>query len=134
MLDTNFILSLFIQRQYTDRAKELLNKFIANKNRIFVPQQAIAETVYVLENIHKADSSIGKLSKREIKEMLESLIDTPKIKIEKEIPTREALDLYHQLNISFGDCLIYTTAKQNHISSIATFDANFDRLDIEIVH
>lgn len=100
---------------------------------IFVPQQAIAETVYVLENIHKADSSIRRLSKKEIKEILESLINTPKIKIEKELPTREALDIYYKLNINFGDCLIYTTIKQNRIDLIATFDADFNRLDIKII-
>ncbi len=122
-----------MQREHTKKAKELLKRFIENKNMIFIPQQVIAETVYVLENIHKADSSVRRLSKSKIKEMLESLINTPKIKVEKELSTREALDLYHKLNINFGDCLIYTTIKQNHINSIATFDADFDRLDIEII-
>ena len=126
-------MSLFIQRKHTKRAKELLEEFIKNKSVIFVPQQAIAETIYVLGNIHKIDDSIQKLSRVEIKEMIESLINTPKIKVEKELSIREVLSLYCNLNIKFGDCLIYTTIKKNGIDTIATFDRDFDKMDISVV-
>jgi predicted nucleic-acid-binding protein len=89
--------------------------------------------VYVLENIHKIDNSINKLSREEIKEIIESLLDTPKVKVEKESSVRVTLNLYCNLNIKFGDCLIYATIKNSNVNTIATFDRDFDKLDIDVI-
>ena len=68
-LDTNFIISILIKRNNTERALNILSGAIEHYEKIFVANQVIAETVYVLEGLHKYNGEIIKLENMRLKTM-----------------------------------------------------------------
>lgn len=127
-LDTNFILSIIIERNNTKEALKLLSYIIENYEEIFIPQQVIAEIVYVLEGIYKYTQNQKKLSREEIKEYLLSVLNIPKVKIENEEVIFKALELYEAKKISFGDALIIGTLINKKIDKIVSFDKSFKNI------
>jgi predicted nucleic acid-binding protein len=55
-VDTNFILSVLIKRNNTEKALKILSNAIENYEKSFVPNHVIVETIYVLEGLHKYES------------------------------------------------------------------------------
>ena len=94
-------------------------------SEVYLPSQVIAEVAYVLEGIHKY-SSINKLSKLEIKGIIEGILNTPKVKCKDENLVRKALDFYVKKNIPFGDAIIVSDVIENGINEILTFDRDFE--------
>lgn len=127
-IDTNFILSIFIKRNNSNEALDLLSKIIEEYDRIFIPQQVIAEIVYVLEGIHKYTENYKKLSKEKISEYIEAIFNIPKSEIENAEVILEALNIYRKENVSFGDALIVASLINKKIYELASFDKALNSL------
>lgn len=127
-IDTNFILSIFIKRNNSNEALDLLSKIIEEYDRIFIPQQVIAEIVYVLEGIYKYTENYKKLSKEKISEYIEAIFNIPKSEIENAEVILEALNIYRKENVSFGDALIVASLINKKIYELASFDKALNSL------
>ena len=127
-VDTNFIISLIIQRDVTETASELLNYIVSEYDEIYLSKQVVAETVYVLEGIHKYNPNIKKISKKEIIDFITSIINTPKFKCEQEQEILMAVEFYINKNISFGDSLISANILSQGIDRIVSFDNHFEKI------
>lgn len=132
-LDTNFIISILIKRNNTERALNILSGAIEHYEKIFVANQVIAETVYVLEGLHKYNGGIIKLEKYEIKDYVFSIINTPKVVIENKKTIEKALEIYINKNINFGDALIAAVVLNKGIKKIITFDKDFLKIEDLII-
>jgi len=132
-LDTNFIISILIKRNNTERALNILSETIERYEKIFVANQVIAETVYVLEGLHKYNGGIIKLEKYEIKDYVFSIINTPKVVIENKKTIEKALEIYINKNINFGDALIAAVVMNKGIKKIITFDKDFLKIEDLII-
>jgi predicted nucleic acid-binding protein len=133
VIDTNAILSLLLERENTEETKRILEKLINQGYTLYLTQQAIAETVYVLQNIHKT-GMYPKLSKQKISYLIRNLIFSRDIfETEREKRILKALKLYEEENADFGDALICATALEKKIKEVFTFDLDFERLKLEII-
>jgi len=132
-LDTNFIISILIKRNNTERALNILSGAIEHYEKIFVANQVIAETIYVLEGLHKYNGGIIKLEKHAIKDYIFSIINTPKVALENKKTVEKALEIYINKNIDFGDALIAATVLNKGIKKIITFDKDFLKIEDLIV-
>jgi len=126
-IDTSFLISLFVNRDSTDKAKKILKETIRKYDEIYVPQQVITEFVYIMENIHKY-SSTKKLPRKEISKLVDAVLNTPKFKCDSEEEIRSALDLYQKDKVKFGDSLILADMLSKGIRDIVSFDSEFKKI------
>ncbi len=134
-LDTSFILSIIIQRDNTAMALEILSFIVEHYDRIFVPNQAIVETIYVLEGIHKFNPGMSRLQKHEIINYIYAIINTPKVFIENKKIIEKAFDLYLTQKLDFGDSLIAAAILYKGIKEIVSFDNDFLKIqEFKVIH
>ncbi|MBA2849851.1 type II toxin-antitoxin system VapC family toxin [Thermosulfuriphilus ammonigenes] len=89
---------------------------------------ALLEVVWVLEKVYR-------LSRSRIREIVEGIIFTPRLKVEKAQVFLEALRDYEEKNIKFADALMAYWALSENLSGIVTFDRkHFQRIKkLEVV-
>ncbi len=125
VVDTSVFICLFTmddERKF-GKAKELIEKAIKGKIEIFVPFIVVAEIVWVLENVYK-------INKKEISEIVESLINTIGISVELSDVVSHAMKLYKKKNIKFADAFISSWALHKEIDELITFDeTDFRKVD-----
>lgn len=132
-IDTNFIISILVKRNNTELALNILSEAIEHYEKIFVANQVIAETIYVLEGLHKHNGGIVKLEKPVIKDYIFSVINTPKVVLENKKTIEKALEIYINKNIDFGDALIAAVILNKGIKKIITFDKDFLKIEDLII-
>ena len=133
-IDTNFILSIILKREQTEKALKALSEAQARYEEIYLPKQVIGEVVYVLEGIHRYTPQRKRLSRAQIRDYVFSILNTSKIACEDEKEVLEALDLYVNRKISFGDALIVANISRRGIGEILSFDDDFRRIEGLKVH
>ncbi len=125
VVDTSVFIRLFTvddESKFT-KAKELVEQAIRGEVEIFVPFIVTAEIVWVLEKIYR-------VSKEEISEIVESLINTPGMNVELSGVVRSALGLYREKNIKFADAVISSWTLHNGADELITFDeTDFKKVD-----
>ncbi len=125
ILDTNIFLQILI-RDDEKKAKESLNLIdtALEKNlSLHVPSIVILEIVFVLERQYK-------LSKKKVKDIIEPILNTTQLKIEKKDLLQRALELYEEKNIKFADAYIYSWGVDQGIQTIYTYDErDFKRIE-----
>ncbi len=124
-VDTSVILRILIHDD-EDKAKNAI-KLIKNSKRnglnLHILPVALIETVFVLEKIYK-------LPKAEIKELTESILNTPEFHCEMEDVFRKAILIYADRNIKFGDALMSCWGLKKGISVVYTYDnKDFKRVE-----
>ena len=124
-LDTSFVLSILVRRDHTPLAVEALSWAQKRYQEIFIPQQVICELVYVLEGIHRYTPGRRRLSRREIREIVCSVLNTPKVVCERRGEVLEALDFYVDKGLSFGDAVIVARMRSMEIKDLLSFDEDF---------
>ena len=88
----------------------------------------------VLEGIHRYTPQRKRLSRSQIRDYVFSILNTPKIACEDEKEVFEALNLYVNRKISFGDALIVANISRRGIGEILSFDEDFRRIEGLKVH
>lgn len=117
ILDTNILLRILLNDDQ-EKARDSID-FVknapANHIQLFVPMMALIEIAFVLERQYK-------LKKFEIKEYIDSIVNTAQLRCENPELMKSAVDIYVSKNIKFGDAVISAWALQNNIHDIYTYD------------
>lgn len=111
IIDANIVLRYLLKDNTT-----LFNKAvkIIEGNNLYIPNEIIAEIVYVLEKVYL-------IPKNEIKRSLNLLFDYPNISMYDEDIIFEALKSYNKFNLDFADALLIAY-NQVLNAEIFTFD------------
>jgi len=122
-IDTNILLR-FITGAPTEQAAQARALFAAAERGdfvLFLDDIIVAETVWVL-------SSFYKFSKKEIKQVLISILANRGVLLNNERDMLLALTLFADMNVDFVDALVSVHMDRAGIPDIVTFDKHFDRL------
>jgi predicted nucleic-acid-binding protein len=84
---------------------------------------AVLETVWVLEKVYS-------FSRKAVQEVVEAILNTPELKIEKEAVFRKALQTYVEKNIKFADAVMGYWGLDNGYTIVFTYDEkDFKRIE-----
>jgi predicted nucleic-acid-binding protein len=122
-IDTNIFLR-FLTNDDPGKAQcceKLFKKTIKDEEQLFTSELVIAEIVWVLEFYYG-------LSKEEVKEKVEKILNTKNLFCPNRSILYESLALYLLKNIDFIDAYNSLIMKQNSISEIYSYDLDFDRI------
>ena len=117
-LDANVLLRLIVRDvpNHTAAALKLLNK----PQRYHVADVAIIETIFVLERYYE-------IPRLEIAELIRSLINHPKLIVNRELFDM-AMEIYpHYPKLSCEDCCLSVYAKLNDALPLWTFDSKLSK-------
>lgn len=117
IVDANVIL-----RYLLNDVEEMSEKAIQSLEyqQIFIPNEVVAEVVYVLEKVYKLKRDV-------IAKTLSELLLYSNISFVDSKVVKEALDLYGSKKLDFVDTLLYGYSKIGNYS-IITFDKQLDKL------
>jgi predicted nucleic-acid-binding protein len=113
-IDTNYIIRYLVNDniEMADIAEEILT----TKN-VFIPNEILAEVVYVLSGVYK-------ISKEDISNQLLELIDFENISVSNSKIITQSLEIFKTKNLDFVDCLLCAYSNQDEI---VTFDKKLNK-------
>ena len=117
-VDTNVFLRFFVRdvESFFQKARELFELADKGRVRLETNDLVIAEIVWVLESYYS-------FSKREIKEIIDTILETKNIKVANHERVKEAIDLYMRTKMDFIDAYNIVYMKSKNYKKAATFDA-----------
>ncbi|NLC08258.1 MAG: type II toxin-antitoxin system VapC family toxin [Syntrophomonadaceae bacterium] len=117
IVDANIILRYLLNdtEELAVKALEILEN-----NEVFVPNEVIAEIVYVLEKVYKVKND-------EISDALKALFEYGNIEADDLEVLNEALNLYGSRKLDFVDTLLYAYHKVKNYE-VYTFDKKLNKL------
>ncbi|MEX2460318.1 MAG: PIN domain-containing protein [Paenibacillaceae bacterium] len=117
IVDANIILRYLLQDavQFLDQAKDKIDN-----QSIFIPNEVIAEVVYVLEKVYKVERT-------QISDTLQNLLNYSNIRTNDKNILVEALHVFSKLKIDFVDALLFSYAKIGG-HTVFTFDKKLVQL------
>lgn len=121
IVDANIILRYLLQDavQFLDQARDK----IENHN-IFIPNEVIAEVVYVLEKVYKVE-------RPHILDSIQNLLTYKNIKTHDKNIIVEALRKHSEIKIDFVDALLFSYSKVGG-HTVFTFDKKLNQLFDEL--
>jgi predicted nucleic-acid-binding protein len=122
IIDTSLLLRFLTKDspEKREKFKRLIKDTIKEKGLLLIPIMVVIELVYVLEKIYR-------LPKVEVREKVESLETLPAVEIESEKIVFEALRIYSEENLKFGDAMILAKSRVSEIKPVYTFDRDFKK-------
>ena len=124
-VDTSVILRILIKDDEL-KAKAAVNLLKSAGGRdltLYLLPVAVLETVWVLEKVYS-------LSRKAVLEVVEAILNTPELKIEKEAVFRKALQTYVEKNIKFADAVMGYWGLYNGYTIVFTYDEkDFKRIE-----
>ena len=117
-VDTNVFLRFFVrdvEAQY-EKAQALFERAEAGKIKLETSELVIAEIVWVLESFYG-------FTRKEITEVLTTLLASRNLKIANHARISEAVHLYTSGNMDFIDAYNIACIKSKEYTKIATFDS-----------
>ena len=117
IVDANIVLRYLLNdtEELAEKATEILEN-----NEVFIPNEVIAEIVYVLEKVYKVKND-------EISDTLRNLLQYRNLKVADLDVVEEALVLYGKLRLDFVDTLLYAYHEiKGH--QVYTFDKKLNKL------
>lgn len=116
-VDTNVFLRFFVRdvESLYVRAEELFEKTEKGELKLETTDIVIAEIVWVLESYYG-------FSKSEIKEVVETILETKNLKVANHSRVKEAIDLYSSGKMDFIDAYNIAYMKSKDFKKVATFD------------
>jgi predicted nucleic-acid-binding protein len=124
-VDTSVILRILIKDDEL-KAKAAVNllKSAGGKDlTLYLLPVAVLETVWVLEKVYS-------FSRKDVQEVVEAILNTPELKIEKEAVFRKALQTYVEKNIKFADAVMGYWGLDNGYTIVFTYDEkDFKRIE-----
>lgn len=117
IVDANIILRYLLQdaQQFLEQAREKMED-----QNIFIPNEVIAEVVYVLEKVYKVE-------RVHIFDSLRNLLSYSNIRTHDRNILVEALKKYSEIKIDFVDALLFSYSKIGG-HTIHTFDKKLNQL------
>ncbi|MDO9289889.1 MAG: PIN domain-containing protein [Thermodesulfovibrionales bacterium] len=116
-VDTNVFLRFFIRdvESFYQKAKDLFEKAESSQLKIETSDLVIAEIVWVLESYYD-------FSRSEIKEVVETILETKNLKVANHSRVKEAVDRYSTGKMDFIDAYNIAYIKAKDFKKVATFD------------
>ena len=124
-VDTSVILRILIKDdELKARAAVNLLKSAGEKGLIlYLLPVAVLETVWVLEKVYA-------FSRKEVREVVEAILNTPQLKVEQEVVFRKALKTYVEKNIKFADAVMGYWGLDKGYTTVFTYDEkDFKRIE-----
>lgn len=117
IVDANLILRYLLQdsAQFIEQASDKLENY-----PVFIPNEVIAEVVYVLEKVYKVERPL-------IFDSLRNLIRYDNISTPNNSIVLEALKVYSEVKIDFVDSLLYAYSKIGG-HTVFTFDKKLNQM------
>ena len=116
-VDTNVFLRFFVRdvESFYHKAKDLFEKAENGQLKLETSDMVIAEIVWVLESYYD-------FLKPEIKEVIETILETKNLKVANHSRVKEAIDLYSSGKMDFIDAYNIAYIKAKDFKKVATFD------------
>ncbi len=116
-VDTNVFLRFFIRdvESFYHKAKDLFEKAESGQVKLETSDMVIAEIVWVLESYYD-------FSRSEVKEVIETILETKNLKVANHSRVKEAIDLYSSGKMDFIDAYNIAYIKAKDFKKVATFD------------
>lgn len=126
-LDTNVLARYLVEDdpEQCRRATALVDRALAEGDRLFVPQIVLCELVWVL------DSAYG-YPRQEIVSVLRDLLRTRQLVIEDLDSTRKALDRYAAKGRDLADFLIVERCRRAGCERVASFDGGLGKAEEDV--
>jgi predicted nucleic-acid-binding protein len=124
-VDTSVILRILIKDdELKARAAVNLLKSAGEKDLIlYLLPVAVLETVWVLEKVFA-------FPRKEVREVVEAILNTPELKVEQEAVFRKALKTYDEKNIKFADAVMGYWGLDKGYPTVFTYDEkDFRRIE-----
>lgn len=117
-VDTNVFLRFFVRdvESFYQKAKELFEKAEKGTVKLETNDLVIAEIVWVLESYYD-------FTKTEIKDIIDTILETKNLKVSNNARVKEATSMYELKNIDFIDAYNIAYLKAKDLKKIATFDS-----------
>jgi predicted nucleic-acid-binding protein len=117
IVDANIILRYLLQdaQQFLEQAREQMED-----QNVFIPNEVIAEVVYVLEKVYKVERA-------HIFDSLRNLLSYSNIRTHDKNILVDALNVYSEVKIDFVDALLFSYSKIGG-HTVFTFDKKLNQL------
>lgn len=116
-VDTNIFLRFLlqdIQDQYLE-AKEIFKKGAKNKSDLITSTVVIFEVFWVLNSFYD-------YNRLQLIQVMKAILSMTFVKLDERILLQESLKLYHETNLSLGDCYNLIYANNSKAKDFKTFD------------
>ena len=122
-LDTNIIIRFITQDNpdHAARAHRFLQEVEAGKRNVTTSEGVIVEAIYVLSS-----KRLYNLSRQEIQRHLTNVLSLQGVKLSNKKVYLRALELYANSTIDFVDALTIAQMRQRKLTTIISFDRDFD--------
>lgn len=123
-IDTNLFLRYFT-RDDEERAGDvlkLLKRVARNEEKVTTSPLVIFELVFTLESHYK-------VPRKEIKKLLQPLLNLRGLRLDFRDVFESALELYSQEKLSFADAFNACFMQKREIKEIYSFDEDFDQVE-----
>jgi len=116
-VDTNVFLRFLVGdvASFYQKAKELFKEAESGEVKLETNEMVIAEIVWVLESYYG-------FSKAEIKEVIDTILDTKNLKVANHTRLKEAIGVYASGKMDFIDAYNISYIKARGYRKVATFD------------
>jgi len=123
-VDTNVFIR-FITDDFPEKAaacEKIFKRAFQNKEALFTTELVIAEIIWVLESYYE-------LSKGEVQEKVEKILNTPNLLCPNKELILTALALHREKNIDYIDAYNALIIKEQNIATIYSFDKHYERIE-----
>ena len=119
-VDTNVFLRFFVRdvESFYQKAKELFEKAEKGVVKLETSDMVIAEIVWVLESYYD-------FTKAEIKEVIDTILETKNVKVTNHSRVKEAVNLYTLGKMDFIDAYNIAYIRTKGYKKVATFDIKY---------
>lgn len=124
-LDTDLLLRYFTRddEEKAQRVLTLLERVKRNEEKVLTSSLVMFETIFTLQSFYK-------VSRGEIKKLLNPILDLRGLKLLNKEIYRHALDIYvKKKKVSFVDAFNAVFALQKGINEIYSYDEDFDKIE-----
>ncbi|MBI5207149.1 MAG: PIN domain-containing protein [Candidatus Firestonebacteria bacterium] len=124
-IDTSVILRLLVKDDALkiEACKKLIKDSKSKNIILYLLPVAILEIVWVLEKVYKFE-------RKKIREYVESILNTPELRVEMDDVFRNALEVYEEKNIKFADAVMGFWGLEKGFTTVYTYDEkDFKRID-----
>ncbi|MBC7114864.1 MAG: PIN domain-containing protein [Archaeoglobi archaeon] len=123
--DTNFLVSLIVETEFSERARKVLESYIDSD---------FITSINVLEEVSFILRKLMKMRNEDMVEKLRKLLEGLEIEVIEHLPLEEFFEVLREYPLLPNDALIAATCRYYGIRRIATFDEDFKRVDfLEII-
>jgi len=124
IIDANIVLHYFVQdgTEKTRACIELVKKIKAGTEKVYLPDEFVADIIYVLEGKFKTP-------RKDVKAAMVSLISLKGMSVFDGNVLLAALDIYAETKIDWADSLAAVHMSDLGIPTIYSYDKHFDKID-----